>query len=139
MAFQISTSIQINSSAQGVWKELIDFKSYPEWNSFITSITGKTEVNSKIKATIDGMKFSPKVLSFDENEKFQWIGRLLFPGVFDGKHTFLIEENGDGTVTFIQKESFKGILVPFLKKKMRTDILSKFKLMNEKLKERVEG
>ena len=41
-------------------------------------------------------------------------------------------------IYLIQKESFKGILVRFMKKKLDNDILNKFKQMNDKLKEVAE-
>lgn len=138
MAFQINTDIQINATPQQVWFVFSNFDAYPEWNSFITSIKGDIQVNSKFKAEIGGMKFSPKVLAYTSNEKFQWIGRLFIPGIFDGKHTFELIENEDHTTRFVQKEEFKGILVPFMRKKLETEIKPKFETMNAKLKERVE-
>ena len=138
MALQISTNIEINSSSEEVWKVLMDFSSYPEWNSFINSLEGEARVSKKIRANIDGMKFKPKVLVLDVNRKFQWIGHLLIPGLFDGKHSFELIENEDHSTTFIQKEIFKGVLVPFFKKKLKTDIKEKFGRMNLELKKRVE-
>ncbi|WP_228479091.1 SRPBCC family protein [Flavobacterium soyangense] len=35
-----------------------------------------------------GMTFKPKVLAFETNKEFRWLGHLLFPGLFDGEHKF---------------------------------------------------
>lgn len=139
MALQISTQITINATPEAVWSVLTDFKSYPEWNDFIRSIQGDVQVNKTIKVLIDGMKFSPKVLRYDTNEHFEWLGNFLFRGIFDGKHSFQLIQNEDATTTFIHSEAFRGVLLPFLTKKLKTEILPKFQRMNEKLKERVEN
>lgn len=138
MKHQISTSVTINSDISTVWKVLTNFENYAQWNPFIKSIQGNIQVGRKFKAEIDNMKFQPTTLVYEENKEFTWLGRLLFPGVFDGKHSFLLGENSDGTTTLIQKESFGGILVGFMKKKLDSHILSQFKLMNEELKTMAE-
>lgn len=139
MKYQINTSININADRSTVWKVLTDFEQYPDWNPFIKSIKGKIEVGKKFHAHIDTMKFKPTTLVYQENVEFTWLGHLLIPGIFDGKHSFILEENNDGTTTLIQKESFKGILIRFMKKRLENEFVGKFRLMNEKLKEVVEG
>lgn len=117
MATEIKTEILINASPEKVWAILTDFQNYPNWNPFIKSITGNVAVGNKIVARLEppevsGMTFKPKVLQFDENKKFRWLGHLLFPGLFDGEHQFELIDNANGTTTFIQSEKFNGILVP---------------------------
>jgi hypothetical protein len=138
MNHQINTSVIINAKSSTVWKVLTAFERYSEWNPFIKSIQGKIEVGTKFHAEIDTMKFKPTTLVYDENKEFTWLGQLILPGIFDGKHSFILQDNNDGTTTLIQKESFKGILVRFMKKKLDNDILNKFKQMNDKLKEIAE-
>ena len=138
MNHQISTSVIINANSSTVWKVLTGFEKYSKWNPFIKSIQGKIEVGTKFHAEIDTMKFKPTTLVYDENKEFTWLGQLILPGIFDGKHSFILQDNNDGTTTLIQKESFKGILVRFMKKKLDNDILNKFKQMNDKLKEVAE-
>ena len=143
MAKEIKTEIIINASPEKVWAILTNFSNYPNWNPFIKSIEGKTEVGQKIKARIEppqaqGMTFKPTVLAFDINKEFRWMGHFLFKGLFDGEHKFELIANADGSTTFIQSEKFKGILVPAFAKMLDTNTLNGFKLMNEKLKELAE-
>ena len=138
MAFEIKTSIKINATPQQVWGIFSNFENYKNWNSFITSISGHMSVSKKINITAGDMKFSPKVLVFDEHKELKWKGKLLLPYVFDGIHQFLLIDNKDGTTTFHQNESFKGILIPFFKKKLNIDVKSKFEKMNTELKILVE-
>lgn len=140
MATEIKTEILINASPEKVWAILTDFQNYPNWNPFIKSITGNVAVGNKIVARLEppeasGMTFKPKVLQFDENKKFRWLGHLLFPGLFDGEHQFELIDNANGTTTFIQSEKFNGILVPLFKKMLDVNTKNGFVLMNEKLKE----
>lgn len=144
MTKEIKTSIVINASAAEVWSVLTDFASYPQWNPFLKSITGVVKTGNRIVARIEppeakGMTFKPKVLAFEENKEFRWIGHLLFPGLFDGEHIFELVTNADGTTTFIQREKFKGILVPLFKKMLDLNTVNGFNLMNTALKERVEN
>lgn len=143
MAKEIKTQITINASPEKVWSILTNFEKYPEWNPFIKSIKGTPTVGKRIIARIEppkakGMTFTPKVLAFDANKQFRWIGHLLMPGLFDGEHIFEIIDNGDGTTTFIQREKFRGILVPLFKKMLDNNTVNGFNQMNQKLKELAE-
>ncbi len=138
MSLKLSTEVTINSTSEEIWKELTEFNSYPSWNPFITEIEGVPNQNNQIKATIGGMKFSPLVLVSIPNQKLEWLGKLLFKGLFDGKHTFEIIEK-ESHCLFIQSEIFTGILVPLFKKKLKNDTKQGFEAMNEALKLRVEA
>ncbi|MBB5635261.1 hypothetical protein HDF26_004600 [Pedobacter cryoconitis] len=143
MTKEIKTEILINATPQKVWTVLVDFDNYPKWNPFIKMLKGDIKVGQQITVQIappeaKGMTFKPKVLAFDRNKEFKWIGRLLFPGIFDGEHKFELVDNGNGTTTFIQSEKFKGVLVTFLKKQLDNNTKRGFELMNEKVKEQAE-
>lgn len=144
MATTITTSIHISATPERIWDSLTDFAAYPQWNPFIRSLEGEAKPNSRIRVQLvppgqKGMVFRPRVVAFDRNQRFEWLGHLLFPGLFDGKHCFELIANEDGTTTFIQSEVFRGILVPFLKKMLHGPTLEGFRQMNEALKKRVEG
>lgn len=66
------------------------------------------------------------------------MGHLIIPGLFDGEHIFELIDNGDGTTTFVQRELFGGILIPFFKKMLDVNTKQGFELMNKALKEQVE-
>lgn len=139
MALEFSTSVRIEASPELVWNILTDFDAYPQWNPFIKKIEGEVALGNKIKAEITDMTFRPKILAFDPNQKLEWIGRFLLPGIVDGRHYFILQDNGDGSTTFIHGEHFKGILVPFFKKKLTVETKANFETMNRALKERAEA
>lgn len=143
MKKELKTEILIEATPGKIWEILTAFDRYPEWNPFITSITGKPEVGKKIRAQIappgaKGMTFKPTVLAFEKEKEFKWIGNLLFPGLFDGEHRFELIDNGNGTTTFIQAERFRGILVPLFKKMLDIHTLEGFRAMNQQLKVEAE-
>ncbi|MBN1130272.1 MAG: SRPBCC domain-containing protein [Chitinispirillaceae bacterium] len=126
-----------------IWRVLNDFGKYPEWNPFIPSIQGKVSLGNVIKVKLTppdapSMTFKPKVLKIDPNRELRWLGRFIIPGLFDGEHIFKIIDNKNGTATFVQRELFTGVLVPFLRKMLDDNTGRGFELMNMKLKERCE-
>lgn len=139
MALELKTDITIHATPEQIWSVFADFDKYNEWNPFIKSITGNLELNKKFNAELENMKFKPKLLVFEENAKMEWIGRLFFKGILDGKHSFELIDNGDGTTQFVQNEIFKGILIPLFKKKLLTNTKNEFEAMNIALKKRVEA
>jgi hypothetical protein len=139
MSKEIKTEIIINVTPDKVWSILTDFDNYSNWNPFIKSIKGNVAVGNIIIARMEppganGMTFKPKVLVFESNKEFRWMGHLLFPGLFDGEHKFELIDNGNGTTTFIQSEKFNGILVPLFKKMLDINTVDGFNQMNQKLK-----
>ncbi|MGI9530057.1 SRPBCC family protein [Lutimonas sp.] len=140
---EIKTEIIMNARPEKVWQVLTDFKAYPEWNPFITSIEGEVFEGARFKVKLQplgsgSMQFKPVCLSYNENHEFSWIGKLVTKGVFDGKHCFELEALDNGKTKFIQREEFKGFLVPLFWKKLDVNTRWSFEMMNDKLKERVE-
>jgi len=138
MKYQLHTEIIIKADLETVWSIFSDFEHYPNWNPFIKSIQGNIKVGERFKAEIGDFRFKPTVQVFNEKQELTWLGRLLIPGIFDGKHSFFFTEESAGTTTLVQREDFRGILVPFMKKKLSTEIKQGFESMNMKLKELAE-
>ena len=141
---EIRTEIIINASVSKVWEVLTDFSSYPDWNPFMKYLNGKVEEGAQIEVKIvplgsKGMVFKPKVLKFQKNKEFRWLGHMIFPGLFDGEHIFELVDHGNGTMTFVQRERFAGILVPMLKKSLDNGTKAGFIAMNDKIKELSES
>lgn len=141
MAKEIKTEIVIQAAPEKIWKILTDFESYPQWNPFIVSVTGDVEKGNKIVVSIKpsdgkGMIFKPIILTKIDSKELSWQGRLLFKGLFDGKHKFELIDNGNGTTTFIQSEKFSGIFVWLFNPE---NTKNGFNKMNQKLKELAES
>ena len=139
MTKHIITSITINASKEKVWEVFTDFDNYPKWNPFITSITGKAEVGSRITINLQGITFKPVILTFNKNSELKWLGNLWFKGLFDGEHKFCLKDNGDGTTDFEQSETFNGILLRLFSNSLDKKTKKGFEQMNEQLKFRVKN
>ncbi|MEL7148038.1 MAG: SRPBCC domain-containing protein [Bacteroidota bacterium] len=135
----IYTTIKINATPDSVWNVLTDFDKYPEWNSFINTITGKLSVGKQITVQLPGMTFKPRVLTVEKDSELKWLGSLLFKGLFDGEHRFLLIDNKDGTTTLEHSENFSGVLVKLFSGKLDNETKAGFEQMNEQLKQRAES
>jgi len=135
---QLTTTINLPARPDRVWAELTNFAAYPDWNPFITQASGDWAKGNTVAVTAGGMDFKPKVLAFESGKELRWLGSLLFKGLFDGEHYFLLNDNGDGTTTLTHGENFSGLLVPAFRKKLTTQTKSGFESMNEALRSRLE-
>jgi hypothetical protein len=86
----IRTHTEIDATAAEVWAVLADFDSYPDWNPFITSISGDRVVGGKLRVRIEppgarAMRFTPTVLAVKPSQELRWLGRFLMPGLVDGR------------------------------------------------------
>ena len=140
---EIKTSILIKASPTAIWRVLLDFENYPKWNPFIKSISGIPEAGTKIKIKIHPpgqreMTFKPRLLKVKENKELLWIGHLIFPGLFDSEHAFVIESIDGSRINFRQEETFSGIFVPVFWKSLYQHTRAGFIEMNQALKMRVE-
>jgi len=141
---EIKTEISINASPKAVWKVLSDWQAYPQWNPFIINISGEQKIANKISANLkleskDPMEITPILLNVEEEREIRWKGKFLFTGLFDGEHYFLIEPTEDGKVTFIQGESFSGILFYPIWHFIGKETMKGFEEMNAALKLEVEN
>ena len=137
----MEAKIEIKASGSLVWRALTDLEAYPEWNPYFVKAHGEVRPDTKLKLTMkpegkDPIDFEPRVLEVDEGRRLVWRGRLIMPGLFDGTHCIVIESLPDGIVRFTQRESFKGLLVPFVDFK---PFLAGWHKMNEAIKRRAES
>jgi hypothetical protein len=139
---RIATAIDIDAKADAIWRVLVDFPAYPEWNPFIRRLVGEAKVGARLEVTAQPegrkpMTFKPTVLAAEPGRELRWCGRVLMPGIFDGEHAFFIEPQAKGS-RLRHEETFTGLLVPLFGA-MLDDTERSFVKLNEALKRRVEG
>jgi hypothetical protein len=138
----IQAVTEIAAPAETVWAELAAVSKYAEWNPFITALEGALVAGGRLKVRIvplggRPMTFRPTVVEVDEGRRLEWLGRLLLPGVFDGRHSFQLEDLGQGRTRLTQAEEFSGFLVPLTGKTLERTRAG-FEAMNEALRLRAE-
>ena len=140
---EIRAEIEIDASAEEVWRILSDFPSYPEWNPVITQISGEARAAHKLKVhmLLPGgrtVTFHPQVLRFAACEELRWLWQPLPFGLCNRECTFRLERRGENQVHLSLREVDSGILAPLMAKSLEA-IGQGFNQMNQALKERAEG
>jgi hypothetical protein len=113
----ITTHLTLNTPVERVWRTLTTLDEYHHWNPFITSAAGVLEVGERLDITIQPpgarpMRFKPWVTAVDPHRYVEWLGRLVVPGIFDGRHSFTLTPLTGGRTLLQQSETFSGALVP---------------------------
>jgi hypothetical protein len=139
----VTTQIAIDAPPERVWSALTDFESYPDWSRFIKSISGELRTGGRLTVRLgpadsNGLTFKPRVTEYTEGSVLEWLGHLVIPGIFDGRHRFELTKTSDGNTLFTQTETFGGITIPFVSGSL-AEMSRSFDAFNASLKARSEG
>ena len=136
--------IAIAAPPSAVWRVLTAFNLYPAWNPFVVSVAGTLERKKRLAVLIQPSeggrlwRFRARIVRLSDERELCWLGRLGLPWVFDGRHCFALEPDGPGRTRFVQRETFRGLLVPLLPRPVFAAVERGFEAMNEALKQRAE-
>ncbi|KAG8674065.1 hypothetical protein FPOAC2_00039 [Fusarium poae] len=145
---EIQESVLISAPPAKVWAFLMDLQSWPEWNTFVTSIEvqpphSELSVGSKQTITIHKSQSYTNVVSVLIPEKeLRWNGSIITPAFFDTEHWCLLEsvDGDDGSTRFVQGERFSGILAPIVGAMGKLEELREgYVKMNQDLKKAMES
>ncbi len=144
MRHELHTSVDIEAPPEIVWDVLTDLDQYTEWNPFIVASSGDVVLGGRLTNRIQppggrAITFKPIVTVVEAPRTLEWLGRLGFRGLFDGRHRFELEPTPSGGTRVVHTEHFQGLLVRFLRKSLDTNTKSGFELMNNALKTRAEA
>ena len=127
-----------------VWQILTDLPAYADWNPLVVESAGEVAVGQGLVNRLQApggrvMTFKPTVTEVATGRVFEWLGRLLLPGLFDGRHRFELHPTPSGGTRFVHSEGFCGVLVPLMKRSLDRDSLAGFEAMNAAIKARAEA
>jgi hypothetical protein len=140
----LHSEITIAAPPEHVWDVLVDVERYADWNPFLVDATGMPAEGTRLRVTLSPpggrrMKMRPRVTAFERPLTFEWLGHVLLPGIFDGRHRFELHPVDGGRATrLVQREEFRGMLVPLLARQLDKGTLAGFAAMNQAIKARVE-
>ncbi|MGV8833145.1 MAG: SRPBCC family protein [Devosia sp.] len=140
MSIVIKTSIDINAPTKDVWAVLTDFPAYGEWSNF-SKIDGVAQTGTKLAMKMPGMSFGSTVTAAAPEQKLEWAAKIFSKNIFEGRHTFTLTANPDGSTHLDNIETFSGGLIwPFqsLFKQGEGGRANGYDGFNQALKERVE-
>jgi hypothetical protein len=110
---------------------------------FITVVSGDLSPGSRPTLRIKpagkrASTFRPRVIHASAEEGLRWLGRLILPGLCDADHEFRLTPATEGRTQLVQRETFRGVLVPLLAG-MLEPTRQGFEAMNSALRQRVEA
>ena len=114
----ITTHLTVRAPVGDLWETLTNLADYRTWNPFITAAAGTLRVGERLTLSIQppggrAMTFRPWVTAVEPHHYVEWLGRLALPGIFDGRHSFLLTPMPGGRTLIQQSETFTGVLAPF--------------------------
>jgi len=116
----LAAEVEIEAPEAIIWEALSDLESYGGWNPFLTSASGKVEEGARVELFIKpprakGTYINPRIVLVEEGKGFSWRNNMLFPGLFDTEHYFIIDPIDDDRCRFVQGEEVSGLLsIPIL-------------------------
>jgi len=135
---QYQASININASAETIWKILSDARGYPAWDASMDRIEGTLAPGETVKffTKLSNQAFPVKVTAFEPNHKMVLTGGMPL-GLFKSERTHTLTANKDSTTTFHTAEIFSGVLLPLFGKNI-PDLTENFKNFAAALKKQAE-
>lgn len=115
---ELRTEVEIRAPAAVVYRVLTDFARYPEWNPFLTTLSGKLEPGSRLELELSLPEGSSYTLSAQlqratENEELRWRSSYLMDALLASEHFFALSERAPGVTRVVQGQDVSGILLRF--------------------------
>lgn len=144
--FSVTTEIVIDAPPQTVWDVLLDMPNYSAWSTMLHYESGTPRLGETVTLRLTppegaAYSFSPEIITLDAPQKFAWVGRTGFAGVFDGTHVFDLHSlDGGGRTRLVNREDYTGLLSPIIRRLgILKDVEPGFKQMNQEIKQRAEN
>lgn len=134
---EVKTEIVIAAAPDDVWKVLVDFAAYAEWNpvmEYLEVAGTKTKVRAA-KGTPAEQDFDGEITSMKPHVLRSQGGD---PALFFGQHRWELHEHGSGT-RLVNAESFSGPMVQAVLDQTRDVLVAEFDAFNAALKARAES
>ena len=141
---KVDTEIEIDGTADEVWKIITNFRGYSDWNPTITNASGELIEGSPVDVTFGlpfskSMDLSLEVHDIEKGKTFSLVSKLLEPKILDSTHYLRVKKSDNGNVKFCQGERFSGLLLYLVFPVIKGTLEKGFEDMNKALKNRVEG
>jgi hypothetical protein len=138
---EVETDIEIQASPELVWQILTDFTNWSEWNPFLYRAAGQVGLDEQVTIYFQGpgkkeTSMRCTIFRLEPEREWIWKGHVLAPFLFRIEHSFTIEPMEADRVRFIQRETFNGLLAPFVVKEAETT--KGYQKMDQALKARAE-
>ena len=115
---ELRTEVEIAAPLAHVYAVLTDFARYPEWNPFLTALSGKLAVGQKLSVEMslpEGKTYllEPQVTHVTENSELGWRGRFVSPALLEAEHFFQLSARAEHLTRVVHGQNFSGFLLRF--------------------------
>jgi hypothetical protein len=140
---ELRTEVEIAAPIAHVYRVLSDFERYPEWNPFLTAVSGPLQVGQRLSVEMclpEGKTYllEPQVTQVTENVELRWRGRFMFPALLEAEHFFSLTERDSRLTRVVQGQNFSGFLLRFAGNALTLSARGCV-YMNQALKKRAES
>lgn len=147
--YTVSTEQILPANLTDSWRVLTDFAAYPEWNPYLTAITGEFQVGEKVALTLlterspQPRRSHATLAKIEPQTAFAWRGQQFpIPGFSHTRHVFALERIDDTHTRLRHYEEFRGLGVALDSSGRKADIQNNeraFAQMNKALAARLAG
>ncbi|MDH5230590.1 MAG: SRPBCC domain-containing protein [Gammaproteobacteria bacterium] len=136
---ELKTEIHIAASADKVWRILMDFEHWKDWNPIVNQASGAAAEGSKLSITMtgnggkDGPKYMPAITNFEQPKFFRWRASMLGGLLMTNDKVFELQETNEGT-RLIHKELYSGLMPKLFWNKLNNFVPGMLNSMNSALK-----
>jgi hypothetical protein len=139
---EIKGSIDIDAPVGKVWGVLTDLKAYPQWNPFMTQLSGDLKEGSVLDVVVKipgrkDTKFKTQLVKMVEKKEALFKGAII-KGLLTSDHLITLESLGENKTRLFQSITFKGLMSSLAGGTIR-DSQKGLDLMNSAAKVRSEG
>jgi len=140
---EIRTEVQIAAPVEEVWRVLMDFGAWKDWNPTVARASGIAAAGEKLNITMLGddckeMTYQPEVMDIISPNKFRWRAKMMAGFIFTNDRVFELREK-DGGTELIHSELYSGLMIALTWKKMQNFVPPILEKMNKALKENLEA
>lgn len=111
-----TTATAIDAPREEVWRLLMDFDSYPEWNPYMRVVQGRAAVGQELDIRLeppggDASEIEATIFVLKPPRKLRWQSRLLAPGLRDLEYEVIVAPLGRNRTQLVQRARHEGLLV----------------------------
>ena len=139
---RITASLDIAATPDAVWRVLMDWKAYPDWNPTLRAITGLPRKDATITVSVASpvgtVPIAAVVTRLVPGVGITWHSRLPLPRLLDRDHIIDVAASAAGS-RITQTQTFAGALSAPTAALATGTVRDGLERMNAALKERVEA
>lgn len=116
----LEAKTNVRAQPETVWDVLTDFAHYPNWNPYITALSGEPQCGVTLRATYSELEKRPRtfrstVTAVEPMRRLVWRRSLVIRGLLDVQDEFRLLPHPSGT-TFAHRQCLRGALSPLFRR-----------------------